>query len=147
MGIPSADGGSNTFSLDHLFVDRDGVPVLVEVKRSTDTRIRREVVGQMLDYVANAAAYWQVSDPRRALDATARNATGSDGPTSGDDLVAAVASDGDVEEFWRRVETNLRAGRVRMIFVADELPAELVRVIEFLNAQMTPPRGLGRRAA
>jgi hypothetical protein len=59
MGIPSADGGSYTFSLDHLFVDRDGVPVLVEVKRSTGTCIRREVVGQMLDYVANAAPYWR----------------------------------------------------------------------------------------
>ena len=28
-------------------------PTLVEVKRSSDTRIRREVVGQMLDYAAN----------------------------------------------------------------------------------------------
>jgi hypothetical protein len=25
----------------------------VEVKRSSDTRLRREMVGQMLDYVAN----------------------------------------------------------------------------------------------
>jgi hypothetical protein len=129
IGIPSADGGSNTFSLDHLFVDRDGVPVPGEVKRSTDTRIRREVVGQMLDYVANAAAYWRVGDLRRALEATARGAASSGEPMSGDDLVAAVAADGDVEEFWRRVETNLRAGRLRMIFEADELPAELVRVI------------------
>lgn len=41
------------WSVDHLFVDQDAVPTLVEVKRSTDTRIRREVVGQMLDYAAN----------------------------------------------------------------------------------------------
>lgn len=33
-------------SLDHLFPDGQGIPVLVEVKRSTDSRIRREVVGQ-----------------------------------------------------------------------------------------------------
>jgi len=46
-------------SLDHLFLDSDGVPVLVEVKRSTDARIRREVVGQMLDYAAGAAN-WKV---------------------------------------------------------------------------------------
>lgn len=39
-------------SLDHLFLDQDGVLTLVEVKRSTDTRIRREVVGQLLDYAA-----------------------------------------------------------------------------------------------
>ena len=32
-----------------------------EVKRSTDTRIRREVVGQMLDYAADAVTYWPVT--------------------------------------------------------------------------------------
>src|SRR5690606_29599055 len=45
-GIPTTDLGGSTFSVDHLFVDPDGVPVVVEVKRSSDTRIRREVVGQ-----------------------------------------------------------------------------------------------------
>ena len=45
-GIPTVESGSATFSLDHLFVDPAGVPVVVEVKRSSDTRIRREVVGQ-----------------------------------------------------------------------------------------------------
>ncbi|MGI8964147.1 MAG: hypothetical protein ACR2GI_06550, partial [Thermomicrobiales bacterium] len=57
-GIPGEEGGSGRWSLDHLFLDQDGVPTLVEVKRSTDTRIRREVVGQMLDYAANAVVYW-----------------------------------------------------------------------------------------
>ena len=49
MGVPKADGASSTWSLDHLFVDAEGVPVVIEVKRSSDTRIRREVLGQMLD--------------------------------------------------------------------------------------------------
>jgi hypothetical protein len=48
-GVPDRLDGSNRWSLDHLFLDQDGVPTLVEVKRSTDTRIRREVVAQMLD--------------------------------------------------------------------------------------------------
>lgn len=51
--IPSEEGGGGRWSLDHLFVDQDAVPCLVEVKRSSDIRIRREVVGQMLDYAAN----------------------------------------------------------------------------------------------
>ena len=38
------------WSLDHLFVSRTGIPVLIEVKRASDTRLRREVVGQLLDY-------------------------------------------------------------------------------------------------
>ena len=47
------DTDAARWSIDHLFVDQDGVPTLVEVKRKTDTRLRREVVGQMLDYAAN----------------------------------------------------------------------------------------------
>ena len=46
------------------------------------------------------------------------------------------ASDG--EAFWQSAKTNLQAGRVRLVFVADEIPAELRRVVEFLNEQMDP---------
>lgn len=57
-GVPFEEGGGNRWSIDHLFLDQDGVPTIVEVKRSSDTRIRREVVGQMLDYAANGLAFW-----------------------------------------------------------------------------------------
>lgn len=56
-GVPAEEGGDYRWSVDHLFVDQDAVPNIVEVKRSSDMRIRREVVGQMLDYAANA---WDV---------------------------------------------------------------------------------------
>jgi hypothetical protein len=46
--------------------------------------------------------------------------------------------DADPEEFWRKVKTNLQVGKVRLIFVADEIPTELRRVVEFLNQQMDP---------
>src|SRR5918992_383097 len=69
MGVPSREGGSDHWSADHLFVDQDAVPTIVEVKRSTDTRIRREVVGQMLDYAANAVRYWPVENLRATHEA------------------------------------------------------------------------------
>lgn len=56
ISVPDEDTRGR-WSLDHLFLDQDGVPTLIEVKRSSDTRIRREIVGQMLDYAANASAY------------------------------------------------------------------------------------------
>ena len=59
--VPGEQGGGGRWSVDHLFLDQDAVPTLVEVKRSSDTRIRREVVGQMLDYAANAVVYWRGS--------------------------------------------------------------------------------------
>ena len=76
QGIAGEEGGSDRWSLDHLFLDQDGVPTLVEVKRGTDTRIRREVVGQMLDYAANSVLHWASRGTPRA----ARHAMRGGGP-------------------------------------------------------------------
>ena len=50
------------FYLDHLFLDQDGVPTIVETKRSSDNRLRKEVVAQMLDYASNALIYLPVEE-------------------------------------------------------------------------------------
>ena len=134
VGIPAQQDGANQWSLDHLFIDQDGIPTLVEVKRSTDTRIRREVVGQMLDYAANAVVYWPVEEIISRFEQTCE-AQGSDN----EEMLNRFLSDSSTsEEFWQKVKTNLRAGHVRMLFVADEIPQELKRIVEFLNEQMDP---------
>jgi hypothetical protein len=69
-GMPSRPGGSAQWSADHVFLDQGAVPTIVEVKRSSDTRIRREVVGQMLDYAANAVVYWPVEAIQAAFERT-----------------------------------------------------------------------------
>lgn len=128
-----ADGEENAgrWSLDHLFVTRSAVPVLVELKRAVDTRLRREVVGQMLDYAANATAYWQAG---RIADSFARTAA----ETSLDPEVALseFIGDQDPTTFWDQVDANFKAGRIKLVFVADEIPRELARIVEFLNDQM-----------
>lgn len=68
LGIASQEDGSDRWSIDHLFLDQDGVPTLVEVKRASDTRIRREVVGQLLDYAANASVSWGLSKIQAAFE-------------------------------------------------------------------------------
>jgi hypothetical protein len=129
IGIPDRPEGHDRWSLDHLFVDQDAVPALVEVKRSSDTRIRRQVVGQMLDYAANGLQYWPVDDIRAAFEAT--HADESDTV-----LRELLGDDADLDRFWSEVENNLEAGRVRLIFVADVIPAELQTIVEFLNERM-----------
>ncbi|MEU4293822.1 hypothetical protein AB0E63_36860 [Kribbella sp. NPDC026596] len=138
MGVPTAEQGPANFSLDHLFIDHECIPVLVEVKRSSDTRIRREVVGQMLDYAANAVKHWPLSLIRQALETRAAQEN-----TAVEAMLAELRPGLEPEEFWKAVDSNLIAGRIRMIFVADALPPELVRVIEFLNEQMNPAEVLG----
>ncbi|SRR5258708_39618778 len=39
VSVPADESGAGQWSLDHLFVDQDGIPTFVEVKRSTDTRM------------------------------------------------------------------------------------------------------------
>lgn len=134
QGIPSEEGAGERWAVDHLFLDQDGVPTLVEVKRSTDTRIRREVVGQMLDYAANAVVYWPAEMIRLRFEAECEKRDEEPSVT----LVDQLGLEGDVDEFWQKVELNLRAGRIRMLFVADKIPLELQRIVEFLNEQMKP---------
>jgi hypothetical protein len=134
MAVPGEEGGAGRWSLDHLFLDQDAIPTLVEVKRSTDTRIRREVVGQMLDYAANAVVYWPIEKIQASFESLC--STRQIDP----DAVVSQLVEGSigVEEFWQKVKTNLQAGRIRLLFVADEIPTELRRVVEFLNGQMDP---------
>ena len=134
MRIPGELDGASRWSLDHLFIDNDGVPTLVEVKRSTDTRIRREVVGQMLDYAANAVVHWPVERLRSQFEARCEQ----DDLDPEQELAGVIGPVGDDAAFWTAVKTNLQAGRVRLVFVADVIPPELRRVIEFLNEQMDP---------
>lgn len=137
-GIPGEEEGSDRWSLDHLLLDQDGVPTLVEVKRSSDTRIRREVVGQMLDYAANLTAFVPVERMQALLEARCADA----GLDAGEEVLALSEFD-DVDEYWSRVKSNLDAGRIRLLFVADKLPVELRRIIEFLNRHTDPVEVLG----
>jgi len=132
--VPDQQDGADRWSVDHLFLDQDGVPTIVEVKRSNDTRIRREVVGQMLDYAANGVVYWPI-DRLRALYEANCQALGLDPQGA---IQSLLDTEDDIEGFWQKVKTNLQAGRVRMVFVADHIPPELQRVVEFLNSQMDP---------
>lgn len=130
--VADHEGGGGRWSIDHLFLDQDAVPTLVEVKRSSDTRIRREVVGQMLDYAANGARYWAPDQLHDLFEQTCKEA----GKEPADLLTALIGADSDVEEFWSRAGRNLRGGRLRLVFVADVIPDELRAVVEFLQARM-----------
>ncbi len=59
---------TSTGSVDHLFVDQTGVPVIVEVKRASNTESRRKIVGQILDYAANAPHHWTADVLRSAFE-------------------------------------------------------------------------------
>jgi hypothetical protein len=135
MGVPDNIGSSDRWSIDHLFLDQDGIPTFVECKRASDSRNRREVVAQMLDYAANGLVYWGIDHLRQAAAETHRN-----GNKSLDDALEELIgsrSEQEVENYWKLVESNLRNGKVRLVFVSDDIPRELRRLVEFLNEKLT----------
>jgi hypothetical protein len=100
----------------------------------------------MLDYAANAIAYWPATRIRSMFDEW-HQARGLD-PVQvlSEFLAKSSETEGTLvseESFWQAVEANLLAHRVRMIFVADAIPPELQRIIEFLNEQTTSAEVLG----
>ena len=115
------------WALDHLLIDQHARPTLVEVKRGSNREIRREVVGQMLDYAANATSVWSERDMRRIFEEN------SDDPDSEIGSLLQEDEDPDIDGFWEQVATNLAANRLRLLFVADQIPNELERVVKFLN--------------
>ncbi len=136
MGVPKEEGGSDTWSLDHLFLDQDGILTLVEVKRSSDTRSRREVVAQMLDYAANAVVYWPIERIRACFETSCAK-QGIDSIERLREFLGAEDSQ-LIEDFWEKTKTNLQAEKIRLVFVADQIQSELRRIVEFLNGQMDP---------
>lgn len=134
-GIADAPDSANRWSVDHLLLDQDAVPTFVEVKRSSNTEVRRSVVGQMLDYAAHATKTMGMAAVRRDFEA-------GRGENADDVLLDFLKPDADgdpgavVGAFWERLATNLAAKRLRLLFVADRIPDELARVVEFLNEQM-----------
>jgi hypothetical protein len=132
LGLSDEVDGADRWSLDHLFLDQDAIPTLVEVKRSSNREIRRQVVGQMLDYAANAVVYLKIEKLQAKFNETCKDCDPAE------KLRGFLGQDKDPGQFWLQVKTNLQAGKVRMIFVADEIPSELRRIVEFLNTQMDP---------
>ena len=133
-GIAETSGSSPRWALDHLIIDQDAVPTLAEVKRGSNTEIRRTIVGQLLEYAAHAAETWTADELRETFEESAAKR----GLEPDEILDTLLQSDGepDADGFWESVATNLAARRLRLLFVADEIPGPLERVAEFLNEQM-----------
>lgn len=135
LSLSTEADGTGGWWIDHLFLDQDAIPTIVEVKRSSDSRIRREVVGQMLDYAAHLEVYWPAERIRAYFEERCR-AQGTDPNLKVSELVQEEET--DIGAFWTRVAENLSIGKMRLLFVADEIPLHLQRIVEFLNKYMSP---------
>jgi len=127
------------WSLDHLYVDQRGFLTLVETKLIQNPESRREVIGQMIEYAANASEYWG-NEKARQYSVEFWNKRGK---SLDDMLKKEFGEDLDISAFWATVEENLQSGHIRMIIAADELRPEVRRMIEYMNGEMSNAEVLG----
>lgn len=136
MPVPDPNTGENRWSIDFVFVDQSAVLTLVECKRYNDTRARREVVGQVIEYAANGQYYWSGELLKQYAEESARESNESlrsriERLHPDDDMEV----DADVDLFEQAI-SNLKEGVVRIIFYLEEAPRELKSIADFLNQQM-----------
>lgn len=128
-----------SWSLDHLFVDQKGLLTLVETKLIQNPESRREVIGQIIEYAANATELWASGRARQY----AAEFWSKQGRDLDEILLEEFDEELDIENFWDVVETHLKQGKLRLIIAADELRPEVRRMIEYLNKEMQNTEVLG----
>ena len=85
-----------------------------------------------MDYATNGSSYWNLDSLISSFEKTCS----SEGKDPNRTLEEFLGPERKIENFWSQLSTNLEAGRMRLIFLADELPSELIRIIEFLSENM-----------
>lgn len=129
-GLP---GSGNT---DLIGIDEKGGITIIECKLAVNREIRRQVIGQVLEY---AAYLWHMSYDQ--FDNVCRKAE-----DWADKSLAHVIKEknGEIEEGWSEEEfrvnvtSTLEKGDFRLIIAVDALNDELRRIIEFLNSRGEP---------
>jgi hypothetical protein len=114
--------------IDNFLVTPTGLPVLVECKLWRNPEMRRQVVGQILDY-AKELSRWSSSDLQR--EASRRLGR------SGNVLLELVRDAGhEVDEagFNDQLTGNLRRGRFLLLIVGDGIREGVEAISEYLQA-------------
>jgi hypothetical protein len=134
--VPVPDEAGSTYYIDLICLDDEGIVNIIEVKRCSDVRIRREVIGQIFDYASQLCYSGDVKNLREYY-REIREAQTSEGANN------VFTDQIDQEDYWEKVKTNLQAKKVRLVIAADGIPENLKRIIEFLNPQMDPTELIG----
>ena len=117
---------------DLVAVEASGRLAVIEVKLARNAEARRAVVAQVLTYAAFLHGMDLATLERDVLGRQLRE-------LGYESLVGAIAANDqtgslDAEEFTAAITTNLASGAFRLVLVLDAAPAELVRLVGYLEA-------------
>ena len=116
---------------DILAIESSGRPVIIEVKLARNPEARRAIVSQIISYAAflhgfDVEALEQGPLRKHLADAGHRSILGA---VQAHDQEGAV----DPDSFRNSLQEYLNTGRFRLVFVLDEVPAELEWLVAYLD--------------
>lgn len=124
--------------IDVLCIDGEGVLTVIETKLARNPQIRREVVGQVLEYVAQLSK-WKAQDVIQVANQYFQSSSDTGG-TGGATLTDLLKSTSEPEEMlspgdvYERIENNLRKGRIKVVIASDAIPETLKDTVNFINS-------------
>ena len=114
---------------DLVGVEASGRPVIIEIKLAQNNEARRAVVAQILAYAANLHG-----TTREQLEDRFSSELKQRGHESLVDAMKSVQEEAlDAEEFTTSLDEHLQEGRFRLVFVLDDVPAELMTLVAYLE--------------
>jgi hypothetical protein len=119
-------------SADLIAIESEGRLVVIEVKLRSNSESRKAVVSQILTYAAGVYGLTYQALERDILGAHLAR-------LGHDSLVEAVRAndqggDFDLDTFKSGISASLEQGRIRLVLVLDEAPADLIRLVGYLEA-------------
>lgn len=117
---------------DILAVESSGRPAIIEVKLERNPEARKAIVSQIIAY----AAFLQGFSIEDLEQGPLRRFLADTGHASVFDAVKAQDQEGavDVDSFTTSLQDHLSSGNFRLVLVLDDVPAELERVVAYLDA-------------
>lgn len=124
--------------IDVLCIDGDGVLTVIETKLARNSQIRREVVGQVLEYVAQLSK-WRAHDvvqvANQYFSATGVK-IGERTATLMDLLLTVVEEEPEAHhmDLYEKIESSLRKGKIKLVIASDSIPETLKDTVTFINS-------------
>ncbi len=126
----TAEAEPDDVRLERVYVDSQGVPLLVGVQVAPDSPADGEALLGLLDRVSLELPRWRDGRLRQQVLLTHGYRD------EAELLTSTLEWRGGAGAFWARVESNLARDHVRIVLVADELTDGLTRAVDFLDAQL-----------
>lgn len=128
--ITCREFNSSVGPADIVVLDAEGNLTIVECKLASNPQVRREIIGQLLDY---ASRLWKMNTEEfETLWMKAEKTTQSP-------LALLDDSEGRIRS---ALQENLNAGKVNLVLAVDHLNDSLKRIVEYLNEISTDSTGV-----